>query len=262
MRKLISVLMICLLLTGGCSVGKNGARGPADRDLTVSAAVSLREAFGELGRLYKTRTGGRVTFNFGSSGALQRQIETGAPVDLYASAGEREMDELERQGLVDPQTRTAFASNRLVLIVPPENESKVEDFQDLARADVRKIAVGNPSTVPAGLYAGEALRKMGLSEKVAAKLILAEDVRQVLDYVARGEVDAGVVYASDALVREGRVRVVRVAPEDSHTKILYPLAIVADSSRKKTAREFSELVEGPEGRRILLKYGFSTPEDK
>ena len=254
----LMLLPLLLVALGGCGAGSPAASGEEEGGgLTVSAAVSLREAFVEIGELYRARTGGSVSFNFGASGSLQKQIEAGAPVDVFASAGARQMDELAARGLIDAETRRGFARNTLVLVVPEGSQLNLTSLSDLAGPAVRRVAVGNPKTVPAGQYTEQAFAGAGLGDRLQPKLVVAEDVRQVLDYVARGEVDAGVVYATDAREAAGRVRVAAVAEEGTHEPITYPAAVVRDSRRKQAAREFVELVAGAEGQAVLRRHGFA-----
>jgi molybdate transport system substrate-binding protein len=250
-------ILLVLLLLAGChrASSTNDVSQPSN-ELTVSAAVSLKDAFNELASLYTTRTGKKVNFNFGASGVLQKQIEQAAPVDVFASAGARQMDELERLGLLAQGTRQNFARNTLVLIVPGNSALKLQSFADLDNAQVQKLAVGNPQTVPAGQYTQELLTNLKLLPPLQARLVLAEDVRQVLDYVARGEVDAGIVYASDVVLAKEHVRLVAHAPEQLHSPILYPIAVLKDSQQPEAARQFVNLVLSPEGQSILNKYGF------
>ena len=235
--------------------GSGGNSRPA-RDVTVSAAVSLKDAFRDIGKQYESRTGGKVNFNFGASGALQKQIESGAPVDVFASAGRPQMDALVSQGLIEPGTQRDFARNVLVLVVPADSTSGPTSFTDLGGSKVTRLAVGNPKTVPVGQYAQQTLTRLGLWQQLQSRLILAEDVRQTLDYVARGEVDAGVVYASDVRAAGDKVRKVATAPEALHDPILYPIAVVRASSSKDAARAFIDAVMNDEGQRTLDKYGF------
>src|SRR5262249_17898099 len=228
----------------------------AGREITVSAAASLKDAFGEISKQYEARTGAKINFNFGASGALQKQIELGAPVDVFASAGRPQMDALATQGLIVPETERNFTRNTLVLVVPSGSTSGLTAFADLGGAKVMKLAVGNPKTVPVGQYAEQSLTRLGLWQQLGPRLVPAEDVRQVLDYVARGEVDAGIVYASDVRAAENKVRRVASAPADSHDPILYPIAVVRASSHQATARVFIDAVMSDEGQRILEKYGF------
>lgn len=245
------LLCVALVAAGGCG---GGAR--ADGEITVSAAASLRDAFQEIGRLYESRTGFRVSFNFGASGALQRQIEAGAPVDVFASAGGQQMNALDERNLVERETRVNFARNELVVVTPREGAPALYSFAGLDSPAVRRVAVGAPSSVPAGQYAAQVFERTGLAERLKAKLVTAEDVRQVLDYVARGEADAGVVYRTDARGAGDRARVAAVAPEGSHDPILYPIAVVRESRSPEAARAFVGLVAGPEGQAVLRRHGF------
>lgn len=251
---IISILLVCL----SCGNGEGGR----EEALTVSAAISLKDAFDEIGRAFRAKSGRTVNFNYGASGTLQRQIENGAPVDLFASAGERQMDELEKKGLIEAETRRDFARNSLVLIVPKGAQPGIAGFADLTKPEVKKIAVGNPQTVPAGQYAEESLKNMNLRSRLTGKLILGENVRQVLEYVRRGETDAGIVYATDARTAGDGVAVVATADEKSHSPIRYPLALVRDGKRAEAAREFADFVGSGEAREILRKYGFRDAAEK
>ncbi len=222
----------------------------------MSAAISLKNAFEDIGRLYRLETGIIPRFNFGASGILQKQIESGAPVDVFASAGEKQMDALQELHLLLPETRRTFALNTLVLIVPGKTRSAIASFRDLAGPALGRLAVGNPKTVPAGYYAAQTLRSLKLWDTLQPRLIPAEDVRQVLEYVARGEADAGLVYSTDVAVAAGRVVAVERAPEHSHDPIRYPIAAVKDSQHSDAARLFIETVLSTEGQKILTRYGF------
>lgn len=248
-----------LIIVGGCGRSVNApsdAAPAAGGEITISAAASLRDAFQELGRLYEARTGRRISFNFGASGALQKQIEAAAPVDIFASAGAQQMDALADKNLIDRETRRDFARNELVVVTPRDGVPAVNSFPDLDAAAVRRVAVGNPRTVPAGQYAAQVFDRLGLTTKLQTKLVLAEDVRQVLDYVTRGEVDAGVVYRTDAQVAGDSVRIAAVAPDNTHDPILYPIAVIRESRNRDGARAFVELVTGTEGQAVLRRRGF------
>lgn len=256
--KIRLLLIFVAVVFYGCN-----ANSPRSADeLTVSAAASLKDAFNEIGSLYRTRTDRTVNFNFGASGVLQKQIETGAPIDIFASAGEKQMDDLANGGLIDVETRQNFARNTLVLVVPADSKLNLAVFGDLTKPDAKKIAVGNPKTVPAGQYTEQLFDKFNIKGAVQPKLVLAEDVRQVLDWVVRGEADAGIVYATDARSAGEKVRVVATAPDDSHAPILYPIAVVKTSRQKQAAQAFIDLVESTEGMAILQKYGFTAVSEK
>jgi len=246
---------VLLLLLAGCkspeTTSSDTNAGGGEGEIVVSSAASLQEAFREIGTAYTSRTSMRVTFNFAASGALQRQIEAGAPADVFASAGQKEMDALAAKNLIASDTRRNFARNTLVLIVPAGASAGVNSFAGLGGAGVRRIAIGNPKTVPAGQYAEHLLTNMNLWQALQPKLVLAEDVRQVLDYVARDEVDAGIVYLTDARSAQSRVREAARAPEEGSEPILYPVATVRDSRHGEAARSFIEFLTGDEGQAIL-----------
>ncbi|HKP74115.1 MAG TPA: molybdate ABC transporter substrate-binding protein [Longimicrobiaceae bacterium] len=227
--------------------------------LTVAAAASLHEVVTELDSLYRAEHPDvAVRATFGASGALRQQIEHGAPIDVFISASERHIDELGRAGLADVRSRRAFAGNELVLIVPQSVPTAVRGFGDLASPRVRRVALGAPESVPAGEYAEQALRSLGLAAAVAPKAVYAQNVRQVLAYVERGEVDAGLVYRTDALASD-RVRVAASAPPGSHARIVYPLVLVTHGAHPDDARAYAAFLLGPRGRQVLARHGFRVP---
>jgi len=252
-------LFIVVLLVSVFSARQSVAVAEKTQEITVSAALSLKNAFEEIGKLYETKNkGSRVSFNFGPSGDLMRQIEGGAPVDVFASAAQRDMDAADKKGFLVSGSRADFASNTVVLITSSAR-ALIKSFADLNADSIKKIAVGNPKTVPAGRYAEEVFAHFKILDAVRDKLILTENVRQALDYVVRGEVDAGVVYATDAMTRPREVSIVATAPEQSHQPVLYPVAVVKGTKNGATAKAFIALVLSPEGQRILAKYGFRKP---
>lgn len=237
-----------------------GAAEPATREATLSVAVSLKEAIEELGRRFmQAQPGVTLRYNFGSSGELSKQIEAGAPIDLFLSAAARQMDELERRGLVVPATRRVFARNVLVAVKPLDSALDLARPADLLDGRVRRVVVGNPRTVPAGQYAEQSLRALGLWERLGARLVFAENVRQALEYVARGEVDAGFVYASDLASRPGRVKEAFRPGEDTYTPITYPVAVVTGAREPALGDAFIRLLVSAEGRAVLARFGFQPP---
>ncbi len=231
------------------------ARG---EELTVSAAASLTNAFQELKPLYEaTHSGQTLVLNFAASGPLLRQIAEGAPVDVFASADQKTMDQAEEQKLMDPATRVNFATNSLVLIVPADSGLGLKHTAELTGEKVRRIAVGNPESVPAGRYAKAALIAAGLWDTLQPKFIQAESVRQVLDYVGRGEVDAGFVYMTDASIAGDKISVLETMA--GHEPVTYPAAVVAASTHKDTAHRFVRFLLEAEAQAVLAKYGFSKP---
>ena len=232
----------------------------AAQEMTLSVAISMKEATEELGRAFmQSRPGVTLRYNFGSSGELQKQIEAGAPVDVFISAAQRQMDELQQKGLIVPATRRNFARNVLTVVKPADSTLDVSKPADLLDPRVRRIVIGNPRTVPVGQYSEESLRTLGLWERLQPKLVFAENVRQALDYVSRGEVDAGFVYTTDAAVRATRVKEAFRPGEDTYRPVVYPAAVVKDSRHAALARAFVELLVSAEGRTVLTRLGFQPP---
>ena len=254
---MLKKLLSGLLIFGVVFMFASRAAAAESQGITVSAAISLKNAFEEIGKLYESQNkDSKAVFNFGASGDLMTQIKGGAPVDVFASAALKDMDELDNAGFVVKDTKANFVANSVVLIVPASSKTAFISFEDLKKAEVKKIAVGNPKTVPVGRYSDETFQYYKISDMIQPKLIFAENVRQVLDYVARGEVDAGVVYSTDAMVKQQEVRIIMTAPEASHKPIIYPIAVVKGTKNEKAAKGFISLVTSDEGRKILSKYGF------
>lgn len=248
-----AALALLALAAGGC-----GRPAGGEVRLTVSAAASLREVMAELAERYEAEhPGTRVRVNLGASGSLRRQVERGARVDLFVSAAAGPMDALEEQGLIDPATRADFAGNELVLVVPAA-DTAVHGFGDLASPAVRRVALGAPASVPAGEYAAQTLRALGIADAVEGRAVYAQSVRQVLAYVESGNVDAGIVYATDA-ASSGRVRVAATAPPGTHRPVVYPLAVVRATGHPREARALAAFLLGPEAREVLLRRGFRPP---
>lgn len=231
-----------------------GAAGP--EVITVSAAASLTEAFTNIKfQFEKENPGTNVNLNFASSGNLRKQIEGGAPVDVFASADEAQMNMLANESLIVNNSRKDFAQNSLVLIVPENSALNITGVKDLADPKVKRIGVGNPDTVPVGNYTRAALTEAGLWSQLENKMVFAEDVKQVLTYVERGEVDAGFVYTSDTKTAEpGTIKIVANVPVSISVK--YPIAVISYSEHKEKSQKFIDFVTGKEGQDILKKYGF------
>lgn len=228
--------------------------------LTVSTAASLRDTFREIATAFEAaHPGVRVRLNLGASGTLQQQIEQGAPVDVFASAALPQMDALERQGLLAPESRRTFATNRLALVVPKSASPELGSFAGLIATSVARIAMGDPRSVPAGGYAKEVFEHLGLWEALRPKLIFSSHVRQALEYVARREVDAAVVYLTDAQLQRD-VRLAALAEAAWHRPIRYPVAVLRDAPQRELAAAFVGFVTGGRGRAILQRFGFGLPE--
>jgi molybdate transport system substrate-binding protein len=246
----ILFLLSCLL------VFLSGVERASGSEITVEAALSLKAPFENMGKSFEGKhPGTKVIFNFGASGMLQRQIEGGAPADIFASASPKEMDSLESGGFLIKGTRSNFAGNTLVLIVPSQSCLGIRSFEDLRKKEIRRIAIGNPASVPAGKYAEEVLKNSVLWETLKDKIVLCEHVRQVMDYTARNEVDAGIVFQTDASDSKD-IEIIAEAPEQSHKPVLYVIAAIKGSGHEMLAKEFISMLLSDEGRKILKKYGF------
>lgn len=230
---------------------------PETPAITIAVAASLQDAMGQLGPVFEqSHPGVRLSFNFGGSGTLAQQIERGAPADVFLSAALKPMDELASQRLLWNNTRRDLLRNQVVLIAPAGN-TELNSFGGLAASKVKLIALGEPGSVPAGDYGRQVLESMGLWQGLQGKLVLAENVRQVLTYVETGNADAGIVYATD--VGQSRAaRIAAVAPESSHAPVTYPVAVLKDSRNPGAAREFVAFLEGPQAGAAFRRLGFTT----
>src|SRR5690606_19773026 len=247
-------LLLQRLLAGLVFLAISGAQAG---ELTVSAASSLTQAFKEIARSYEAEhSGTQVLLNFGASGSLLQQVAKGAPVDVFAAADQETLDQAAQRQLIVPSSRQDFASNNLVVVVPSASQLNLNTFADLTQAGVEKIAIGNPASVPVGRYSQQALHAEGLWKALQAKAITTQNVRQSLNYVARGEVEAGFVYATDA--RE--VATVKVAFDvPLKVAIRYPIARVAGSAHAVEGERFIAYVQSPAGQAILARFGFKQP---
>jgi molybdate transport system substrate-binding protein len=230
----------------------------AGQELIVSAAASLTNAFKEIGAAFeKNHSDLKVILNFAASGPLLQQLERGAPVDVFASADQETMNRGQGKGLISATSRRDFTANRLVLVASSLSPVVIKSLDDLTNPAVKRIAVGKPETVPAGRYAQQALEMQKLGELLRPKFIYADSVRQVLDYVSRGEVEAGFVYLTDAVIAKDKVKL--VAELATEEPITYPIAIVTASKQPQLAADFVNFVLSPGGQAILANYGFRKP---
>ena len=227
-------------------------------DLTVSAAASLTNAFKELAPLFEAANPGtQVQFNFAASGPLLQQIAKGAPVDVFASADQDTMDQAQTQGFVTAEQRRNFVSNSLVVIVPAAAANVPSSLKALTQPAYPRIAIGIPASVPVGRYTKGVLEAEGLWSAIEPKMIGAQNVRQALDYVARGEVEAGFVYATDAALMPDKVKVALTVA--TLKPVLYPAAPIAASANPAVAQKFVEFLISPQAQAVLAKYGFGKP---
>ena len=247
-----ALLAICLFAAGP---------GAAAETVTVFAAASLTNALQDIGKAYEARTGIHVVFSFASSSILAKQVEAGAPAQIFASADTQWMDDVERHGLLEPGTRASVLGNELVLIAPKESPAPPQaigastDWAKLLGAEGR-LCVGDPDHVPAGIYARQALTRLGAWAALEPRLARAEDVRGALALVEQGQAPLGIVYASDAKVSAG-VKVLGAFPPSTHSPIVYPFAIVKGQARP-AVRAFLSYIRSPGGMAVFKKYGFKT----
>ena len=257
---LLGILVISLLVAGCGGSSQPTAPKTAEAqkpvELNVSAAVSMKDALAEIQTNYQKKAPQvKLLYNLGASGSLQKQIEQGAPADIFISAAPKQMNELEAKNLVNKATRKNLLENKLVLIVPKDSTLKISKLEELQNETVKQISIGETKVVPAGQYAEQALKKLGVWEKVQSKIVFAKDVRTVLTYVDTGNVDAGLVYKTDAAT-SSKVKILATAPEGSHAPIIYPAAVLTGTKNQKAAEEFLAYLAGPEGKTVFEKYGF------
>lgn len=224
-------------------------------EVRVFAAASLTDALSEIARVYEKTSGDRIVFNFGASSILARQIERGAPADLFLSADEETMNALARRGLIDSRTRASVLSNTLVIVVPRRDGASITHARQLAESRIASIALAEPSSVPAGIYARRYLEKLGIWTKVAPKVIPTDNVRAALAAVASGNAAVAIVYRTDARIS----RDVRVAVEVSRAEgpgISYPFALLTEGEQPRAARRFLAHLRSQTSRAIFARYGF------
>lgn len=269
MKKLTALLLSVLLLfsLAGCGSSDSTSDSSSSSDeleactLTIEAAASLKNAMADVTEAFKEEQPNvELVFNYGGSGDLQKQIEnaTGSEFDFFISAAQKQMDALEDEDLIVTDTREDFVENKLVLIAPKDS-TDVTSIDSLTSDDVTQIAIGEPSSVPAGQYAEEAFGNLGISDAVSGKLVYGKDVTQVLTYVSQGEVQAGVVYQTDA-ISDDNVKIVEEFPADSYTAVVYPMAVLEMSEHKDAAKVFEDFLKTDTVKEIMEKYGF-TPVD-
>lgn len=280
MKKLLALALALSLslLTVGCggaassaapsasSLPENGESSPVasisqeaapavSGELIVSAAASLTDCLTEMTTLFNAKYPDvKVTYNFGASGTLQQQIEQGAPADVFFSAGAKQMTALTDAGLMDTATVRDIVENKVVLVTPKDG-TPLESFEKLAELD-GKIAVGEPGSVPVGQYTQEVFKTLGLTDKVAAKLVYAKDVREVLSWVETGNAAAGIVYETDAKISD-KVTICATAPADSHKPVVYPVGVIKDSKAPDAAKSYVDFLFTDEAKAVFTSYGFS-----
>jgi molybdate transport system substrate-binding protein len=250
------------LITIGCSQipdshldTGNRKSTQATTELTVSAASSLTDVLKSLKPIYEQEHPDvNIIYNLSGSGTLQKQIEQGAPVDIFISAAERHMDELVNQGLILEGTNQPLLQNRIALIVPQDNNT-INSFADLTSSKTSNLAVGEPESVPAGKYAQETLKSLKIYDQVKTKLVYAKDVRQVFAYVVTKNSDAGMVYQTDVAISD-QVKIVSIAPESSHSPIIYPIGVIKSTPYPDLAQNFVAFLTSETAQQLFTEYGF------
>lgn len=269
----ISVVLMLSIVLSACGSNANSDKNQSTEspggssepsvesvELTISAAASLTDALGEIQKIYASKSSNiKLVFNFGASGALQQQIEQGAPADLFLSAATKNMKALVDKGLIDSGEQQNLLANELVAVVPYDSESNIASEQDLQKAELKIIAIGIPESVPAGNYAKEALTNAKLWDSLQAKMVQAKDVRQVLQYVETGNADLGFVYKTDALT-SSKVKIAFDVDASSYSPVNYPIGIVKATKHTEEAKAFYHFLQTDEALDVFKKYGFSIPK--
>jgi len=259
-----NILAFCVIACASVGAGSNAfaadKTAPRANEIIVAAAASLTDAMDEVIDLYNKKVPSlTITPTYGSSGSLQKQIEQGAPIDAFISAAPKQMQALADQGLLVAGTRRNLLKNRVVLIVGID-KAGISGFADAGTDKIKQIALGEPTSVPAGQYAAQIFAALGLTDAVRKKAVYAKDVRQVLAYVESGEVDAGVVYATDAATSR-KAKIIAEAPAGSHEPVVYPAAVIVSSARAREATAFLDWLAGAEAAMVFARYGFAPAGD-
>lgn len=252
---LILVVVLSLAILVGCS--PSTTEPVEETELLISAAASMTDVLNEIAQSYKNVSPKvKLTYTFGSSGALQTQIEEGAPADIFISAAQKQMNALEEKDLIVKETRKTILMNKVVLIAPADSSIWVKSFEELTSDEVERIGLGDPLSVPVGQYSEEIFKNLNILDKVTPKAVYGSDVRTVLTWVESGEVDLGVVYLTDAASTD-KVKVVAEAPEESHKEVTYPVAVIKESKNQDEAKAFLDYLYTDEAVIIFEKHGFT-----
>ncbi|MGB5593658.1 MAG: molybdate ABC transporter substrate-binding protein [Crocosphaera sp.] len=256
-RKQFLALVLATFVTA-CTASNSKQQNTSKVTLTLSVAASVQDAMKAVQPIYQQENPNiDIVYNFGSSGSLQQQIEQGAPTDIFISAAPKQMNALQKKELLFTETRKNLLENQVVLVTPKDSKETV-NFETLSNKNLQKIALGEPKSVPAGEYAKEVLTYLKLYQKLTPKLVFGKNVRQVLFYVETGNVDAGIVYATDAKISD-KVKVMANAPQGSHSPIVYPVAVIKESKNPDEAEKFVDFLLGDKAQKVFEDYGFTKP---
>lgn len=262
---LLAIGLAGSLMLGVLGCGSSGATSTTaasaittgkSQTLTVSAAASLKDAFTEIGKAFDAANNCKTTFNFDASGTLEKQIEGGAPVDVFASAAMKQVTALTGKQLADASSVKKFAANQMVLVVPANSTLGLTGFQGLTKAGVGKITYGDPKVAPQGVAAEQILTKLGILSTLKSKIVHAENASQAVTYVISGNVDAGIIYASEAKAAGDKLKVIATADQSWYTKVVYPAVLISASNEKDLGQKFIDYLVSSDGQAILAKYGF------
>lgn len=254
---LIALLSMVFALAGCQPVAKEEAKAEPVA-LTISAAASLKDAMAEIQTLYLDEAPDTtLTLNFGSSGSLAQQIQQGAAVDVFMPASAKDMTTLKDAGLLKDESLKNILSNEVVLVVPKDSQSTITDFAQVVDSSIAKLGLGEPSSVPVGQYAVDVFSYYNVMDQITAKIVYGKDVKEVLTWVETGNVDAGVVYSTDAKASTG-VKVIATAPAASHKAIVYPAAVIKASKNPDPATAFVDFLSSDAAKAVFVKYGFTT----
>lgn len=248
----LAALVLALACVTACK--DKSSTTPAHDELTIAAASDLTPAFEEIGREFESANKTKVVFAFGSTGMLTRQIENGAPFDLFAAANVSYIDELDKKGLIISDSKAIYARGRITLWTPDTSDIRLQGIADLARPEVMRIAIANPDHAPYGLAAKQALESVGIWDRVKPKMVFGDNIRQTLQYAQTGNVDVSIVALSLSIQTRGRWTLI---PEELHQPIDQGLGIIKTTRNEKAARAFAAFLTGPQGQAIMKKYGFS-----
>lgn len=261
MKKIIFVTLLISYLFISCG-SKNteqsnvNTENAESKEILVLAAASLTDVLTELGNNYKTETGTTVTFSFASSGALQTQIEAGSPADIFFSAAQKQMNALQEKDLIETDTKKDLLENKVVLIAPKNSALNIKSFTDITNSNITNVGLGEPKSVPVGQYSEEILSNLSILDTVKEKAVYGSDVRNVLSWVETGEVDCGIVYATDAQIAKN-IDIIAEAPEGTHKKVIYPVAVIKSSANKEEAKKFIDYISTDKAIEAFKKYGFT-----
>ncbi len=254
-KKLLLIFVLCIVALFTFSCKSEGESKAEKKEITVLAAASLTDVCNEIKDVYEKKEKVKINFSYGSSGALQSQIEEGVNADCYMSAAMAQMNTLVDKGLVKRNSVVKLLENKVVLIVPKSSNKDIKSFKDLDTDKVKIVGIGEPNSVPAGKYAKQVLTSLNIWDKVRKKGNFGTDVRTVLSWVEMREVDCGVVYETDAKISH-KVKIVDTATDKMCDKVIYPAGILSKTNKDKDARAFMKFLQSDDAIKIFKKYGF------